>query len=64
MTAPIVVTRRPDGVVVADIGNRFMSETRVEIVDGEIITCHRAVTPADPPARAADHDHAGPASHD
>lgn len=64
VAAPIPVTRRADGMVVADIGNRFMSETRVEIVDGEIITCHRAVTPANPPTRVANQNQAGSGNGD
>ena len=33
---------RPDGSVVADIGERFITELRVEIVDGKAVTCHRS----------------------
>jgi len=33
---------RPDGSVVADIGDRFITELRVEIVDGKVVTCHRS----------------------
>ena len=33
---------RPDGSVVADIGDRFITELRVEIVDGKTVTCHRS----------------------
>ena len=34
---------RPDGSVVADIGDRFMTELRVEVVDGKVVTCHKQV---------------------
>ena len=33
---------QPDGSVVADIGDRFITELRVEIVDGKVVTCHRS----------------------
>jgi len=42
---------RPDGTVVADIGDRFITELRVEIVDGKAVTCHRPAAetqPSDP----------------
>lgn len=35
----------PDGTVRADIGDRFVTELRVEIVDGQVVTCHRPVSP-------------------
>ncbi len=40
---------QPDGSVVADIGDRFITTLRVEIVDGKAVTCHRsAVKPQSP----------------
>jgi len=39
----IVQVTRPDGSVVADIGDRFITELRVEIVDGKLVTCHRSI---------------------
>lgn len=36
---PVMV--RPDGTVVADVGNRFRSELRVEVIEGQAVTCHR-----------------------
>lgn len=58
----IPVYRRPDGTVVADIGRNFMHETRIEVVDGKAVTCHRnpksAVAPSaatpEPPENAVD----------
>lgn len=38
---------QPDGSVTADIGDRFMTELRVEVVDGEVVTCHRPKEQAD-----------------
>lgn len=38
---PVVV--RPDGTVVADIGDRYRTALHAEIVDGELVTCHRPV---------------------
>ena len=35
---------RPDGSVVADIGDRFITQLRVEVVDGKVVTCHRQVS--------------------
>ena len=32
---------RPDGTVVVHTGDFFMTELRVEIVDGKVVTCHR-----------------------
>jgi hypothetical protein len=40
---------RPDGSVVADIGDRFITELRVEIVDGKAVTCHRSATKSQSP---------------
>lgn len=39
---------RPDGSVVADIGDRFITELRVEIVDGKAVTCHRSTEKPQP----------------
>ena len=48
---------RPDGSVVADIGDRFITELRVEIVDGKAVTCHRsAAKPQSPDAEAGSQD--------
>jgi hypothetical protein len=48
---------RPDGSVVADIGDRFITELRVEIVDGKVVTCHRSAEKPQPPdAEAGNQD--------
>lgn len=38
---PVVQEVRPDGTVVADIDERFDVAVHAEIVDGELVTCHR-----------------------
>jgi hypothetical protein len=38
----ILQVTRPDGSVVADTGDRFITELRVEIVDGKAVTCHQS----------------------
>jgi hypothetical protein len=61
-TAPeIPVQVRPDGTVVADISDRFMNDVRVEIIDGKVVTCHRAApaagaTQREEPRQAAPED--------
>lgn len=40
------VVRLPDGTVQAEVGDRFVTELRIEVVDGKPVTCHRPVTPA------------------
>ncbi len=45
---------RPDGSVVADIGDRFITELRVEIVDGKTVTCHRSAAKPQPPDTETD----------
>ena len=37
--------RLPDGTVGAEVGDRFVTELRIEVVDGKVVTCHRPVTP-------------------
>ena len=51
---PIVEQVRPDGTVVADIGNRFVTELRVEVIDGKVVTCHRPVAEPSPTADPAE----------
>lgn len=53
--APIEIQQevRPDGSVVADIGDRFITELRVEIVDGKAVTCHRSAAKTPHPAPEA-----------
>jgi len=41
--APVTQQVRPDGTVVADVGDRFVTELRAEVVDGKVVTCHRPV---------------------
>ncbi len=51
--------QQPDGTVVADVGDRFMTELYIEIVDGKAVTCHRPVTASDanpPTAREGERD--------
>lgn len=55
-TAPAEIQQQvlPDGSVVADIGDRFVTELRVEIVNGKAVTCHRsAATTLQPDPMAA-----------
>ena len=33
---------RPDGAVIVHAGDFFMTELRVEIMDGKVVTCHRS----------------------
>ena len=51
LAPPIQQIQRADGTVVADIGDRFMTEVRVEVIDGKVVTCH---VPVDPAAAAQD----------
>jgi hypothetical protein len=44
------VVRLPDGTVRADVGDRFVTELRIEVVDGKPVTCHRPLTPAPEPS--------------
>lgn len=39
------VVRLPDGTVRADVGDRFVTELRVEVRNGQVVTCHRPVAP-------------------
>lgn len=50
----VVEQPRPDGSVVADVGDRFITELHAEVVDGKLVTCHRPVTAAEPAADEAD----------
>ncbi len=45
---------QPDGSVVADIGDRFITTLQVEIVDGKAVTCHRPALEPQPPDTATD----------
>lgn len=46
---PVVEQVRPDGTVVADVGDRFMTQLRAEVIDGQLVTCHRSPAAALPP---------------
>ncbi len=36
----VKITTRPNGEMVADVGDRFQRELRAEIIDGKLVTCH------------------------
>ena len=43
-----------DGSVVADIGDRFVTTLRIEIVDGKAVTCHRSPVEPQPSSTETD----------
>ena len=46
---PVEEQVRPDGTVVADVGDRFITQLRAEVIDGQLVTCHRSPAATLPP---------------
>lgn len=52
--ADVPVETRADGTIVADVGDRYVTELHVEMIDGQLVTCHRPAGGKQPLPSGAD----------